>query len=474
MWPFDQMTAPFRSSGAAPAAPAERTEPALSTPGNEQGTPTISSFARNPYGSHPAAGLTPIALALILRGSIDGDPRLYLELAEDMEERFAQYGATLSTRKRQVASLEFSVVPAGDEQADLDEAELVRQVVTSAAFKGARIDILDAIGKGFSAVEVIWDTSEKPWVPAAFKHRDQRFFVFDRVDPDKILLRTESGTEELWDRSWIVHRAKSKSGLAIRGGLARQAAWLFLFQSFNIRDWAIFAEAYGQPMRLGKFDPGASNDDKKVLLEAVHAIGTDFAAIIPAAMTIELVKAELSSSTDLYERRGDWLDRQCSKVVLGQTGTTDGIEGGGYAQGKVHDGVRADIEEADAEQLAATLNNQLVPSLIEFNFAPRKRKGFPEIKIGRPDEEDVDKLIEHIVRLVPMGLSVDMAEIQQKIGITAPAKGAILLAPRRTPPTALPGNDNQLNEKRHAASQQLAAGDAVDQAVFDMMVAGCR
>jgi F-type H+-transporting ATPase subunit beta len=38
-----------------------------------------------------------------------------------------------------------------------------------------------------------------------------------------------------------------------------------LFKNYDIKDWVIFLEKYGQPMRLGKFTPGASEDDKKVV-----------------------------------------------------------------------------------------------------------------------------------------------------------------------------------------------------------------
>lgn len=437
----------------------------------EQASPMVSSFSRYPYGSHPAAGLTPAALAIILRSSIDGSPLRYLELAEDMEERFWQYASTLSTRKRAVANLEVTVKPAGDDKADLAEAELVREVVASSAFKLCKIDLLDAIGKSYSPVEMIWDTSVKPWKPVKFKHRDPRFFEFDRTNPEKLMLRTDSGREELWENCWIVHRAKAKSGLTIRGGLARQAAWLFLFQAFNIKDWAIFAEAYGQPLRVGKFDPGASQKDKDILLEAVHSIGADYAAVIPQAMAIEFIKAEITGSTDLYERRADWLDRQCSKIVLGQTGTTDSSEGSGYAQAKVHDGVRADIAEADGDQLAATLNEQLVIPLIDFNFARRARKGYPEIVIGRPEDEDIDALVKHVKELVPLGLEVDMAEMQTKIGVTAPAKGARLLtAPRSAAPADKPEEDeaDETKETKTTAASRYDE-DAIDVAVDELL-----
>ncbi|RWE49366.1 MAG: DUF935 family protein, partial [Mesorhizobium sp.] len=110
-----------------------------------------------------------------------------------------------------------------------------------------------------------------------------------------------------------------------RGGIARAVAWTFLFKSFTIKDWAIFCEAYGQPLRLGKYDAGASDKDKQILLDAVSNIGVDYAAIVPAAMAVEFIKADISGSHGLYKERADWLDQQVSKVVLGQTATTDAI-----------------------------------------------------------------------------------------------------------------------------------------------------
>lgn len=470
---FDRIPNLFGRAPSGPATPADRKEPVVSTPEKQQAGPSASLISRNPYGGHPAAGLTPEKLAMILRSSITGSPRLYLELAEDMEERYPQYASTLSTRKRAIKGMEISVEAAGDDQADKDEAELVREVVDGAAFRSCLLDIMDAIGKSYSATEIVWDTATRPWKPAAFKYRDPRFFEFDRVDPDRLYLIGDSGLEELWPNSWIVHRAKAKSGLTIRGGLARQAAWLFFFQSFTLKDWAIFAEAYGQPMRLGKFDPGASDEDKRVLLEAVHSIGSDFAAIIPQAMTVEFIKAQISDSTDLYERRADWLDRQCSKIVLGQTGTTDSSNGSGYAQAKVHDEVREDLADADAEQLADTLNEQLVPALINLNFAPRKRSGYPTIVIGRPEEDDVAAWVSNVSKVVPLGVPVTVEEAQKKIGITPPKDGEALLVPNQR--QAMPIKVEQLPTgpaKDLAASAKPGQGDAIDSALETILAEG--
>lgn len=343
-----------------------------------------------------------------------------------MEERNEHYAGVLGTRKRQVSNLEITVEAASESAEDVRDADLVRDVIERDVFRDELFDILDAVGKGYSATEILWDTSEGQWRPRAFKWRDPRWFRFHDDDGETLLLRGVAGDEPLKPFGWITHFGKAKSGLPIRGGLARGAAWAFLFKSFTAKDWAIFCEAYGQPLRLGKYGQGATESDKSKLLQAVSAIGTDYAAIVPQSMQIEFVQAQLSGSHELYEKRADWLDRQTSKLVLGQTQTTD-ANAGGYATAKVHDGVREDIEQADSRQLAATLNRDLVRSVVSLNHGPRKK--FPVIKIGRPDDVDIDKLVANVAKLVPLGLKVGMSTMRDKIGLPDPDDDEELLTP---------------------------------------------
>lgn len=444
-----------------------------------QGEPTVAGVRSAYSGAHPAAGLTPPRLARLLRESIDGDPERYLELAEDMEERDLHYGAVLGVRKRQVAGLQITVEAASDAAGDQEAADLVRLALDRPGFADELVDILDAIGKGFSASEILWDTSERQWMPRRIVRRDPRHFEFDRDTRETVLLRTLEGPQPLNAFGWVVHFGKAKSGLPIRGGLARAAAWAFLFKAFTVKDWAIFAEAYGQPLRVGRYGPGATNDDKEVLLRAVTSIGTDFGAIVPAGMQIDFVQASLSGSHELYERRADWLDRQVSKLVLGQTQTTDATAGG-YATARVHDGVRDDIEESDARQLAATLMRDYVRPIVDLNLGPKK--AYPKIVIGRPDEVDVDKMVDQVVKLVPLGLKVGMSTIRDKIGLPDPDPEEELLVAVRPPAPPAPARtpDQSATAEVAAAadgappqiatqSQMPPAADAIDEAVAAML-----
>ncbi|MCV0428829.1 MAG: DUF935 domain-containing protein [Roseibium sp.] len=432
----------------------------------EQAGPTVQAIHRHNV-MHPASGLTPPRLANILRESIDGDPEHYLALAEDMEERNEHYAGVLGTRKRQVSSLDITVEAASDNADDVRDADLVREAIERDVFRDELFDILDAIGKGFSATEILWDTSEGQWRPKAFKWRDPRWFRFHDDDGETLLLRTPGGDEPLKPYGWITHFGKAKSGLPIRGGLARGAAWAFLFKSFTLKDWAIFCEAYGQPLRVGKYGQGATEEDKAVLMRAVANIGADFGAIIPESMIIDFLQAKLSGTHELYEKRANWFDRQTSKLVLGQTQTTD-ADAGGYATASVHDGVREDIEQADSRQVSATLNRDLVRPLVSLNHGPRKK--YPKITVGRPDEVDVKMLVENVATLMPFGLKVGMSTMRDKIGVPEPDKDEELL----TPPSAVsqedPADPEAEPEKptkvqAFRSSPPIREPDAIDRAI---------
>lgn len=448
----------------------------------EQAAPTTRGIRRQ-QANEQAAGLTPPKLARLLRESIDGDPEAYLALAEDMEERDLHYAGVLGIRKLQVAGLEVTVESASDSNEDQKAADLVRSFIERDEFETELFDILDAIGKGFSATEIIWETSEKQWMPKALKWRDPRWFTFDPNDGETLLLKNIEGNEPLKPFSWIVHQAKIKSGLPIRGGLARGVAWAFLFKSFTMKDWAIFCEAYGQPLRLGKYGEGASDADKDILLRAVSNIGVDYAAIVPQSMAVEFVKAEVTGSQALYESRANFLDRQVSKVVLGQTGTTDAIAGG-HAVGKIHDKVRGDIERSDGKQLGATLSRCLARPIVMLNMG--HLKAYPKIKVGRPDEVDIDKLVSHVEKLVPLGLKVGMSTMRDKIGLPDPDKDEELLKPSAfAEPDPEGKNNNQKPDasvKKEPATTSLAANssqlstplrvlakDAIDNTVRDIL-----
>src|ERR1700677_4676734 len=79
-----------------------------------QAAPTMAGV-RNIYSMmHPSVGLTPEKLIAIQREAEAGDPYLYLELAEEMEEKDLHYLAVISTRKQAVAGADLIVTAASE------------------------------------------------------------------------------------------------------------------------------------------------------------------------------------------------------------------------------------------------------------------------------------------------------------------------------------------------------------------------
>ena len=442
----------------------------------EQARPSLSSV-RQIVGGHPAPGLTPARLAGLLRAAEHGVATAYLELAEEMEEKDLHYLSVMGTRKRAVAQLEITVESASDDKRDVENADLVREWLRREELEDEIFDILDAIGKGFSVTEIIWETSSKQWWPALLKRRDQRWFEFDREDGETIRLRGAGEPEDLHPFKYIIHVTKAKSGIPIRGGLARAAAWSYLFKNYDIKDWVTYIEVHGQPLRVGKYHTGATEADKEVLLRAVANIGSDAAAIIPQSMLIEFVEAtkQAGGGADIYEKLANWLDRQVSKAVLGQTLTTE-VQSGSLAAAKVHEDVRRDIMRSDAGQLAATINRDLVRPLVMLNKGPQER--YPRIVIGLPSNIDMKQYADAVAVLVDRGMKVEQSVVRDKLGLPEPEKDAELLGPIPAPAEQPPA----LHAGRHICAAHAA--DAIDElaaeageeweAALDPMIAPLR
>lgn len=408
----------------------------------EQATPSMFGV-RNILSSSVTAGLNPGRLANILRSADDGDIEAYLAMAEELEEKDPHYQSVLGTRKRAVAQMDITVEAASTDAVDEENAQLIRDWLGRDQLEGEFFDMLDALGKGFSVTEIMWDTTADVWLPKDLVWRDPRWFQFDRVDGTTVRLREQGSINgvDLRPYKFIIHRTKAKSGLTVRGGLARTCAWPFLFKNFSVKDWVVFCEAYGQPIRVGKYGPGATEKDRDILLRAVANIGSDAAAIIPESMIIEFVEAQnKGNSTDAFERLATFCDKQMSKAVIGQTTTADAAANG-LAGNQAHNDVRGDISRSDAKQLAATLNQQLIPAIINLNKGIQKK--YPRIRIGEREIEDIEKLALASDKAVRLGMRISEKRLREKMGLPAPEGDDDILRPEPTPMPSPIGAVNQ-------------------------------
>lgn len=444
----------------------------------DEAGPTLGGV-RNIFSSiDTSIGLTPDRVLEMLRQAEYGDPWLYLELAERMEEKDELYQGVLHTRKMAVSQLEITIDAAGDSPAEQADADFVREVLLEGDIDlhDTVFEMLDALGKGFSANEIIWDltgrnavTGAPQWIPRELKWRDPRFFMFDWISGEQLLVRSLStdgqqipvgplgdgqptlnalnvrvrtaasgqqigiqpATKPLAPFKFITHVTKAKAGLPIRGGLARVAAWNYLFRNVILKDWVTFLEVYSQPLRLGKYGPGATDQDKNALLRAVANIGADAAAIIPNSMLIEFpAPSQADAHAKSYRDALEYLDKRITIAVLGQELTTSLPRGAGSrAAAEVHDVVRRDIATDDARRIRASLQRDLIKPLVDLNRGPRPNGRYPKISIGFDDADDLQTFANALAPFIDRGLPVADGAILEKFGLPRPDPGETLLHP---------------------------------------------
>ncbi|MBM4285819.1 MAG: DUF935 domain-containing protein [Deltaproteobacteria bacterium] len=376
------------------------------------------------YSTYPSVGLTPGGLAAIFQEADQGAVRRQMELFGEMEEKDAHLAALLQTRKLAVLSLDWEVLPYSQEEEDRRIAEEVGELVYAIPnVEGAFLDLLDAVGKGFALVEVMWETTrgrsrvvELKWVP------QKRLTFVDGMQPR--LLTSASDWEGVEFTPWkvIYHRYKARSGHDTRSGVLRVVGYLYLLKNYALKDWAAFNEVFGMPLRLGKYEPTASPADRESLIQAIRNLGSDAAGVISKSTEIEFVEVASRQGGNAvpYRVLADFCNREMSKAVLGQTLSVDTSGATGtYAAAKVHAQVRRDLVEADAQGLAQTLREQLLKPLVGFNFG--WDKATPWFRFRHEEEEDLKTLSEVYRNLVAMGLPMSWEHVAERFGVPLPA-----------------------------------------------------
>ena len=230
-------------------------------------------------------------LARAFAAADQGDITHQAALFELIEEQDAHVFGELSKRRRSVTGLGWQLTPRDDaNQAEIDRtAELGEMLRGIPNFEDALFDITDAIGKGFSVLEINWTPGEV-WLPRPVDGRralewvPQRMFRVENTGlrAGELLFIKDGMPVPLAPGRWIVHEHRAKSGYMEQTALFRVLAWTYAYKAYNVRDMQKFLETYGLPLRLGKYPAGIAPKERDALLRAVRGIGHDGAGVVPS------------------------------------------------------------------------------------------------------------------------------------------------------------------------------------------------
>jgi phage gp29-like protein len=373
---------------------------------------------------HPGFGCTPQRLVAVLRLAEAGSPRQQCELFDDVIETDGHLRNLFEKRAQAVAGKP-SVVQAGGP--DADDA-LQAQVLADAWARLATTEILEHLLSfnryGYAACEVDWGVrviGGRFWVvpvhiacvPA------RRFRVNTRTD--ELLLVTEENPngEPLEPGKWIVVRRSGDR--VVRSGLMRTGVWNALYKRYGTRDWVVGAEKYGLPLPLVKYKETADDEAKDVAEEIADNIGNDGAAVVPDTIDVEIVDARTGDFAATHGGLIAFCNRENSKLVNGSTLSNDAGEsgsGGSYGLGEVHDSVRWEAVQYDAERVQDAFRMHLAAPFASFNGFDVARPALLKIQVVRDLEPKARTEVAE--RMQRMGMAISESQMRQETGLREP------------------------------------------------------
>lgn len=357
------------------------------------------------FRDYVADGLTPERLASLFRQADAGYMRSQAELFETLEERDGHLLCERDKRRNNIIDLQYNLTPASDSARDLEVMEFVKDTIDNFAdWDESMIALQDAVGKGFSSLELKWDVSSGQAMVTDMPFlRQQRFLFHDEAgmltNIPRLITEENPLGEDIPAFSSITHVYGGKSGNATRSAIYRVCAWMVLFKTYSIKDWAVFCELFGMPLRLGRYDSGASEDDKRALRLAVTNLGSDAAGIISKSTEIEFIETVSTAKSELWESFATFCNAETSKAILGQTLSAQTGKTGSYAASKTHNEVRIDLLKGDGRMLASTVRNQFIKPLVGFNFG--FDTALPEYKATHKEAEDLKLKADWMSTILP-------------------------------------------------------------------------
>lgn len=388
----------------------------------------LSPRGEDSIRDYPSTGLTPSRLAAILHEADAGAPSQALALFEEMEEKDAHLYAVANKRRLAVTGLDWQIVSAAD-SADVDRA-MADEAAAYCRETLGRIDTFDealqhlslSMGRNIALAELVWDRVGSEFGLSDIVPVDFNRVVFDEFGRVRVLTpQSQTDGIELPPSKFIVHTPHSVSGHPSRGGLLRVSALVFLGKNLALKDWLIFAEVFGMPVRIARYDSSVTPEEKRELMEMLESLGSNAAGIFSRAVELEFVEAGKGKAPPPYENLVDFLNREMSKAWLGQTLTTEtpGL-GGSFGATKIHEEVRKDIRDDDIRKEGRTIRRDLLTPLAHFKFGQDVPVPYFRRRMDQPrDAQAFTEMLDAAVNR--LGVRVSRRWVHDALGIPMPA-----------------------------------------------------
>lgn len=391
---------------------------------------------RNIYNLYTTefSGLTADAIKFYLETARKGVNFFKGLLFEEIRNRDLRIGGICQTRKLAPASKEWKI-----ESEDKERQRFIYDILTNLDMQNIITSIVEAQIQGVTLIEINWQLIDDKIIPIELRRIPNWLLVYDDINDEyKVLDAKEADLFKMRISSAItddridlnkfklvdiderkileVEASDNINPNGFRNGCIDGLIWIYFLKNYGLKDYATYLELFGNPMRIGKYDPLNSNPlTEQKLIEAVKNFGNLSWAVLSKDMDIVFpVDSGKGATSGLFKDYLNYLDEEIAIRVLGQTLTSSVGNKGSYAAAKIHDAVRADILESDL-MLCERKINELIRRIIDLNYTD---KNYPEFKFIFEENLERKKILSEIIlNLKTAGYEVDTEIITTDIGL---------------------------------------------------------
>lgn len=243
---------------------------------------------------------------------------------------------------------------------------------TSAALTGMHGS---AIGMGFQAAQLLWDTSGDVWVPS-IEPWHPRYTYYD-YSLNRYMAISQDGSLPIvpGDGKWMLH-APFGAGVNARSwiwGVVRATTEPHIFRGFSQRDLARLSEVHGMPIRKGIVPAAGDPEQRDRFEQQLSNLGHETTIMVAKGVDgagmdydLELVEAKSDSSASMIALR-DSSDMDIVLAIMFQNLTTE-VTGGSFAAVKGHMDIRDIGVSADNQAWKHTIYQQAARPFAWLNF----------------------------------------------------------------------------------------------------------
>lgn len=382
--------------------------------------------------------LTPQEVSSILQQADSGYTWRLVDLANEARQKDCHLHSVLQTRELALAGLKWQVVPGGGSTRlkDRKAAEFCEEHLRAFADFPRLLSHLVGSGRyhGFAVSELQYGVRGGAYVPMSARHIPCRRFVFDLATGQLRQWDATGGSsapypgvdlQAVYPGRFIQFQPRTNGDIAAREGLSRVLVWAALWRNWTVKDWLALGEIAWKPYRTGTYEPGADRKSIDNLTSILRTWSSSGVCVVPKTTEVKVDWPAHGNAKDTHGQLFSVIGAEISKAVLGQTLTTEQGSRGSQALGRVHDGVRGDILEADACEVAAVLMRDVLAPMVRMNFGPDH--AIPEFQFLTEDAVDIGAYAVAIKNLRDAGLEIAAKDVRGKVGLSEPDEDDELL-----------------------------------------------